>query len=130
MTGRRASLVLCTRDGDLRGALPPYDVDSPWWPEVAPVVDGARKRYGIENWAHPGGPSSRTSAGPSDPRGRRTAGRRTEWSAAWRHAVPGCDLDRASVLLAPVTALRLAVIYRGFLDRIEPDERIYHAADR
>ena len=26
-------------------------------------------------------------------------------------------------------ALHLAVIYRGFLDRIEPDERIFHAAD-
>jgi hypothetical protein len=26
-------------------------------------------------------------------------------------------------------AVRQAVIYRGFLDRIEPDERIYHAAD-
>ena len=54
---------------------------------------------------------------------------RTEWSAAWRRAVPGCDPDRARELLAPVMALRLAVIYRGFLDRIEPDERIYHAAD-
>ncbi|HSK55063.1 MAG TPA: aminoglycoside phosphotransferase family protein [Jiangellales bacterium] len=54
---------------------------------------------------------------------------RTEWSAAWRRHVPGCEPDRARELLAPVMALRLAVIYRGFLDRIEPDERIYHAAD-
>jgi Phosphotransferase enzyme family len=54
---------------------------------------------------------------------------RTEWSAAWRRAVPGCDPDRARELLAPVMALRQAVIYQGFLDQIEPDERIYHAAD-
>lgn len=52
-----------------------------------------------------------------------------EWSRLWRAAVPGCDPDRAAQLLEPVAALRQAVIYRGFLDAIEPDERIYHAAD-
>ena len=35
----------------------------------------------------------------------------------------------AALLLEPVAALRQALIYRGFLDAIEPDERIYHAAD-
>ena len=51
------------------------------------------------------------------------------WSDAWRRAVPGCEPDRASRLLAPVAALRQAVIYRVFLDRIEPTERVYHARD-
>ena len=32
-------------------------------------------------------------------------------------------------MIEPVAALRQAVIYQGFLDRIEPDERIYHAKD-
>jgi phosphotransferase family enzyme len=52
-----------------------------------------------------------------------------EWSRLWRAAVPGCDPDRAALLLEPVAALRRAVVYRGFLDAIEPDERIYHASD-
>jgi hypothetical protein len=51
------------------------------------------------------------------------------WSAAWRAAVPGCDPERAATLLAPVAALRQAIIYRLFLDRIEPRERVYHEAD-
>lgn len=33
------------------------------------------------------------------------------------------------MLLEPVAALRQAVIYRGFLDGIEPSERVYHADD-
>jgi Phosphotransferase enzyme family len=52
-----------------------------------------------------------------------------EWSNLWREAAPASDPDRAARLLEPVAALRQAVIYRGFLDAIEPDERIYHAAD-
>jgi hypothetical protein len=36
---------------------------------------------------------------------------------------------RAETLLAPVATARLAVIYRMFLDGIEPSERPYHAAD-
>ncbi len=51
------------------------------------------------------------------------------WHAAWRTAIPGSDPDRASRLLAPVAAARQAVIYRGFLDHIEPDEHPYHAND-
>ena len=35
----------------------------------------------------------------------------------------------AAELLAPVAALRQALIYRTFLDGIEPDERVYHASD-
>jgi hypothetical protein len=54
---------------------------------------------------------------------------RAEWSRRWRAAVPGCDPDGAAALLAPVAALRQALIYRVFLDGIEPTERIYHAHD-
>ena len=52
-----------------------------------------------------------------------------EWSRLWRAAVPGSEPDRAAQLLQPVAALRRAVVYRGFLDAIEPDEQIYHASD-
>ena len=52
-----------------------------------------------------------------------------EWSRLWRAAVPDSDPERAARLLEPVAALRRAVVYRGFLDAIEPDERIYHASD-
>jgi hypothetical protein len=51
------------------------------------------------------------------------------WSARWREAVPGCDPDRATALLAPVAALQRAAMYQLFLDNIEMSERIYHAAD-
>ena len=51
------------------------------------------------------------------------------WHRAWRAAVPGSDPDRASRLLAPVAAARGAVIYRVFLDGIEPSEHPYHRAD-
>lgn len=54
---------------------------------------------------------------------------REVWSAAWRSAVPGSDPDRAASLLAPLAAVRQAVIYQVFLDRIEPAERVYHVAD-
>jgi hypothetical protein len=54
---------------------------------------------------------------------------RRHWHAAWRRAFPGSDPDRASALLEPVAAARRAVVYQGFLDRIEPSERVYHAAD-
>jgi Phosphotransferase enzyme family len=52
-----------------------------------------------------------------------------EWSAAWRQVRPGSDPDRAAELLGPVAAARQALIYQGFLDRIEVSERPYHAAD-
>ncbi|ANJ26545.1 phosphotransferase family protein [Agromyces aureus] len=54
---------------------------------------------------------------------------RRHWTDAWATAVPGSDPARAALLLAPVAALRQAVIYQGFLDRIEPDERVYHRDD-
>lgn len=58
-----------------------------------------------------------------------TAVVRAHWLRLWREAVPGADPARAAELLAPVSAARQAVIYRRFLDRIEPMERRYHDAD-
>ncbi|MDO8802235.1 aminoglycoside phosphotransferase family protein [Phenylobacterium sp.] len=54
---------------------------------------------------------------------------RAVWLAHWREAVPGSDPAKALALLAPIAAARQAVIYRGFLDSIEPAEHPYHAAD-
>jgi Ser/Thr protein kinase RdoA (MazF antagonist) len=54
---------------------------------------------------------------------------REHWLRQWRGAVPGSDPARAALLLAPIAAARQAVIYRGFLDRIEPAEYPYHRAD-
>jgi hypothetical protein len=54
---------------------------------------------------------------------------REHWLAAWRAAVPGSAPDEAARLLAPVAAARQAVIYQGFVDRIEPVERRHHDAD-
>jgi hypothetical protein len=54
---------------------------------------------------------------------------REHWLRQWRDAVPGSDPARAALLLAPLAAARHAVIYRGFLDRIEPAEHPYHRAD-
>ncbi len=51
------------------------------------------------------------------------------WLQRWRAHIPGCDPERASALLAPVAAARMAVTYQRFLDGIEPSERPYHRAD-
>lgn len=47
----------------------------------------------------------------------------------WREAVPGCDPALAAALAGPVAALAAALAWQGFLDRIEPDERVYHEGD-
>jgi hypothetical protein len=54
---------------------------------------------------------------------------RAHWTQEWRDAVPGSDPVRAAALLAPIAAARQAVIYRRFLDNIEPSEHPYHRAD-
>ncbi len=54
---------------------------------------------------------------------------REHWVRQWRDAAPGSDPARAAVLLAPIAAARQAVVYRGFLDRIEPAEHPYHRHD-
>jgi Phosphotransferase enzyme family len=54
---------------------------------------------------------------------------RQHWIQRWREAVPGADPARAFGLLSPVAAARQAVVYRHFLDCIEPAEQPYHRAD-
>jgi Ser/Thr protein kinase RdoA (MazF antagonist) len=51
------------------------------------------------------------------------------WVARWLERCPGSDPRRAAALIEPVAALRCAVTFRSFLDRIEPSERCYHDGD-
>jgi hypothetical protein len=51
------------------------------------------------------------------------------WERAWLAWLPGCEPARAASLLAPIAAARQAVIYRRFLDNIEPSEQVYHRND-
>lgn len=44
---RVVTLVLVSAGGDVLGALPPFEVEVPWWSEVASVVSGARSRFGV-----------------------------------------------------------------------------------
>jgi hypothetical protein len=37
--GRNVTLVVVARDGRLLGAMEPFDVATPWWPEVASIVE-------------------------------------------------------------------------------------------
>ncbi|MEU4240283.1 aminoglycoside phosphotransferase family protein [Actinoplanes sp. NPDC026619] len=52
-----------------------------------------------------------------------------QWAYRWVKSRPGAEPMRAAELLRPVAALRAAVTYSGFLDRIDPSEWPYHAAD-
>jgi hypothetical protein len=54
---------------------------------------------------------------------------RAAFTAAWRQAIPGSDPHTAERLLVPIAALRQAVVYRRFLDRIEPSEHPFHRDD-
>jgi hypothetical protein len=51
------------------------------------------------------------------------------WLQQWANAIPGSNPACASSLIAPVAAARQAVIYRKFLDNIEPTEQRYHQVD-
>ena len=51
------------------------------------------------------------------------------WTRQWLELLPGSDPRRAADLVAPIAAARQAVIYRRFLDNIEPSEHPYHRAD-
>lgn len=51
------------------------------------------------------------------------------WFGAWARAFPGSDPATAWQALQPVAALRGAVVFRRFLDNIEPSERVYHQDD-
>ena len=48
MPDRRVTLVLCTPDGDLLGALPAYPVPTQWWTQVDDVVSVARALHGVD----------------------------------------------------------------------------------
>jgi len=54
---------------------------------------------------------------------------RHAWVDAWRSAAPESDPERAVTLIPPLAALRQALVYRMFLDRIEPSEHRCHAQD-
>jgi len=54
---------------------------------------------------------------------------RARWLRRWADAAPGSDPQRAAALIEPVAQLRLAIIYRKFLDGIEKTERVYHHDD-
>ena len=51
------------------------------------------------------------------------------WIAAWSDAYPRANVLLAAELIRPIAALRLGVVYRGFLDAIEESERVYHRMD-
>lgn len=44
---RTVTLILLGADGYVLGALPPFEVGLPWWPEVAEPVEIARERFGV-----------------------------------------------------------------------------------
>ena len=37
--GRRVTLVVVDEDGELRGQLPPFAVETPWWQDLQPILD-------------------------------------------------------------------------------------------
>jgi hypothetical protein len=55
--------------------------------------------------------------------------RLARYASAWSRHLPGADPTRAVALIRPVAALRQALIYRLFLDGIEPAEHVYHEGD-
>ena len=46
--GRSVTLVLVTATDGVLGALPPFAVATPFWQEVGDVVEGARRRHGLD----------------------------------------------------------------------------------
>jgi hypothetical protein len=46
--GRTVTLVLVDAGATLLGALPPFDLPSPYWQEAADVVAGAREHHGVD----------------------------------------------------------------------------------
>ncbi|MFI7599593.1 aminoglycoside phosphotransferase family protein [Actinoplanes sp. NPDC049681] len=45
--GRTVTLVLVDAAGEVLGALPPFELDLPWWQETADVVEAVRARHGV-----------------------------------------------------------------------------------
>ena len=64
-----------------------------------------------------------------DRAGPHTAELEARWLDRWAVAYPGSDPRRAADVIAPIAALRRAIVYRGFLDGIEETERVYHRSD-
>ena len=54
---------------------------------------------------------------------------RQKFAQRWAAVAPGSDLGRAAELIAPLGALRQAIVYRMFLDGIERSEHRFHEAD-
>lgn len=46
--GRTATVVLVTADGEVLGALPPIELELPWWQECADLVAAARSEHGVD----------------------------------------------------------------------------------
>src|SRR5437868_3164230 len=44
---RSARIVLVDPAGDGLGGLPPVAVETPWWPDIAPVVRAVHERFGL-----------------------------------------------------------------------------------
>ena len=51
------------------------------------------------------------------------------WARAWQERRPDADPVRAARLVEPLAGIRQALIYRHFLDHIEPSEHRYHERD-
>jgi hypothetical protein len=51
------------------------------------------------------------------------------WNDRLLELFPGSDPRKAARLVAPIATARHAVIYRNFLDNIEPSEQLYHQID-
>lgn len=47
-SSRQVTLVLCSADATVHGALPPFEVAEPFWPQTAPVVARARQLHGVD----------------------------------------------------------------------------------
>jgi len=45
---RKVTLVLVDPSGEPLGVLPPFTVESPWWPEVGEVAEAVRVLWGLE----------------------------------------------------------------------------------
>lgn len=44
---RTVTLVLVNSRGALLGSLPPFEAETPWWQDIAPVVSAVRRRDGV-----------------------------------------------------------------------------------
>jgi len=54
---------------------------------------------------------------------------RAAWIGAWQRVYPEANVEAAADLIQLVAALRLAYVYRQFLDCIEESKRVYHQND-